>query len=375
MNKDRYTVTKFVTILSAIVNVSLSVFKLCIGILVQSPLLIADGVHSFTDVFADITAFLAVRFSQMAPNEKFQYGYRRLETLASIVIALVLVLAAYEIVEIGVLDNVSISVSGKLNRPVLVAALFAMCVNFSCFSYISFVNRVHKIPIVAGCATHQLSDSLTTFMVFVSVILDYFGVPYVTTMVIVIIVFYILKCSYQLLFLSIQEILDIGVDKEKIEHYRKVFLSSPYVIDIHNLRTRKLGGYVVLDCHIAVGNYCTISEADYIAHLVEMQIKKECPEVCDIVLHVDSIDNDLALNVEDWPDRHKVKSALYTLFQYEFRDEDLIISYSKSGVEVMLLCSDSMIATLSNDNVEKSWPWLSRISVYSKKFDVTLKKT
>ena len=337
MSVDRYQLTKFVTVLSAAVNVLLAAVKFVVGIWVASPLLIADGVHSFTDVFADVTAFLAVRFSRMKPSKRFQYGYRRLETLASMVIAVILVLAAYEIFEIGVIDPSHMVGLGELKWPVLITAAVALIVNMCAYLYMTYLNKGPQIDLVAGCAAHQLSDSLTTLFVFISVLLNYWGIPWVTTGVIFLIIFYILRCSYKLFMLSIYEILDVGVEQHVLAQYKKTFLSCDYVRDVHQLRTRKVGSYVILDCHIAVAPYCSISEADYIAHTVENQIYKSHPEVCDILIHVDSYEHDLANHVQSSPSRDQIMSLIRGAVGSHVQDKNVIVTYAREGVKLIVL--------------------------------------
>ena len=363
MSFDRYHLTKYVTVLSAAVNSFLAVLKFCVGVWVVSPLLIADGVHSFTDVFADVTAFLAVRFSRMKPTKRFQYGYRRLETLASMVIALVLVVAAYEIFELGVLDNTHMVGLGDIRWSVLITSVFALLINLACYVYMRHLNKDAKIDLVDGCAAHQLSDSLTTLMVFVSVLLNYWHVPAATTVVIFVIIFYILRCSYKLFMLSVYEILDVGVDAKTLSSYKKTFLSVPYVRDIHQLRTRKVGSYVILDCHIAVPPYCSISEADYVAHRVEMVVKNAHPEVCDILIHVDSYEHDLANHVESSPSRADIMDVVTKALGHGLPESSVIVMYGKKGVQLTVLLDDALQDTKPQKTIE-AHNWVDSCTMY-----------
>ena len=365
MSKTIFIAKKLVTTVAACVNICLAILKFCIGYFMSSPLLMADGIHSFTDVLADMTAFLAARFGQKKPDSTFQYGYHRLETLASIFIAIVLILAAYAILYAGVLHPFHAQVSSYKNSIVLITAGVSLLVNLAAYFYMKKINSQYHSDLIKSCAYHQFSDALTTSLVFLSVVLDEFGFLDLTRFVTVVIIFLIVKCSYELLVSGFQEILDKCVSEEKTKAYKEVIEQVEGVLSVHDLRTRTIAGYVILDCHVTVNELTVVSECDFVAHSVEGRLKSTFPEIKDVTIHMDPHCYELDEGHKKWPSREHILKDLSQNIGLTVYDDTVFLTYSDKGVKVHILTNigyDEDVIIKSQKNLQ----WVKSIEVYVK---------
>ena len=363
MLDNKYKVTKLATTFAACVNITLALLKFCIGFVFSSALLMADGIHSFTDVFADMTAFLAARFGQKKPDSKFQYGYHRLETFASIIIAIILIIAAYAILYAGVLHPEHLELSLYSNSVVLTTAVLSMCVNFVAYLYILKMNSAVGSDLIKSCAYHQFSDALTTLLVILSIVLDVFGFLDLTRLATVVIIFLIVKCSLELLSSAIEEILDKGVSENKRMAYKQMIEQIEGVTNVHALRTRTVANHVLLDCHVSVDELSTVSECDFVAHSVESKLKNSFDEVFDVTIHMDPDRYELNEGHAKWPARQEIMKSCAYFISPSVHDDTVFIAYSSEGVNLLIL-SDGSYAKESLDALVNHNEWLCGVKIF-----------
>ena len=365
MRREVFLAKKLVTTVAACVNIFLAMFKFVVGYFMSFPLLMADGVHSFADVFADMTAFFAARFGQKKPDNQFQYGYHRLETLASIIIAIVLIIAAYAILYAGVLYPIQTQVSLYKNAVVMITAGISLLVNLIAYLYMKNINRKYHSDLIKSCAYHQFSDALTTSLVFISVVMDEFGWFDLTRIVTVIIIFLIVKCGYELLVSAVQELLDKCVGDDKVKAYKKVIEQVESVLSVHALRTRTVAGYVLLDCHVTVHELTLVSECDFVAHSVEAQLKSTFPEIYDVTIHMDPHAYELDEGHKKWPARSFILKALAQYMGPSVLKDTVFLNYSDKGVNVRVL-TDNEYSPVNTGLAISQLTWLCTVKVYIK---------
>ena len=234
---------KSVTLAGVFVNAFLIVFKFLAGILGQSQALIADAVHSISDLFTDIVVLLGLKMGRKAPDEKHQFGHGRVETLASAVVGLALIATALYL-GIEACWNIYRQTEYHPTQLALFAAAASIILKEVLYRYTARVGRRIKCPAIVANAWHHRSDALSSVAVLLGVtgavikpswhILDSYAALVVS--------FLIIKVGLETLIESMREFIDTAPQPEILERITQCARSVNGVIDIHDLRARTTGG-------------------------------------------------------------------------------------------------------------------------------------
>ena len=226
---QRYTAIKRCTLISAIANTLLAAIKIFIGATGHSQALIADGLHSFSDILSDGMVLIAAKLGKKCPDQEHPYGHHRIETLAVIIISLLLLAIGFFIVYDIVMDFIHRTAITTPSFLVLIAALFSLATNEGLYRYLLRVgNRIHS-NLVIGNAQHNRSDAYTSIIVLITATVSYIGWPFLDPIGAVIIALFILKMGLNLIYSSINELIDSGLDKETIEEITTITQQTPGV--------------------------------------------------------------------------------------------------------------------------------------------------
>jgi cation diffusion facilitator family transporter len=272
----------------AIANALLIVCKFGAGILGHSQALIADAVHSVSDLFTDVIVLLGLKIGRKEPDEGHPFGHARIETLASAVVGLALIATAiYLGVEAGL--NIYRHADYHPNRLALIGASISIAVKEALYHYTVRVGRRIKSQLVVANAWHHRSDSLSSVAVFLGVtgalikpswhILDAFAALLVS--------FFIVKVGLEILGKSLREFTDTAPQPEIIEKISRCTKNVEGVLDTHDLRVRTSGGFYQMETHIVVDGQLTVKEGHRIAKAVESCLVEEVEDLDRVIVHVD----------------------------------------------------------------------------------------
>jgi len=277
-----------VTWVGAIANALLIVCKFGAGILGHSQALIADAVHSVSDLFTDVIVLLGLRIGRKEPDEGHPFGHARIETLASAVLGLALIATAiYLGIEAGL--NIYRHADYHPNRLALIGASISIAVKEALYHYTVRVGRRIKSQLVVANAWHHRSDSLSSVAVFLGVtgalikpswhILDAFAALLVS--------FFIVKVGLEILGKSLREFTDTAPQPEIIGKISRCTKNVEGVLDTHDLRVRTSGGFYQMETHIVVDGQLTVKEGHRIAKAVESCLVEEVEDLDRVIVHVD----------------------------------------------------------------------------------------
>src|SRR5690606_1577005 len=232
------------TWVSVLVNTGLSIAQFVIGLLGNSTALVADAIHSLSDLLSDFIVLLANRHSSKAPDDKHPYGHYRFETAASLSIGVLLI-----VVGAGMLW----SVYPKLTRPdtlpavhqsALLAAAFTLIAKELLFRYLLREgNRVRSTMLIAN-AWHARSDAASSLVVAVGIGASLAGYPLADPLAALIVGLMIVRMGWRFFYQSFNDLMDSGVDGETEARIRVLLLQTPGVLGIHGLKTRKMGDMI-----------------------------------------------------------------------------------------------------------------------------------
>jgi cation diffusion facilitator family transporter len=303
MKLSREAYVRKVTWIGLILNILLSGLKFAAGYVGRSQALIADAIHSLTDTTTDVAVIAGSHYWSLPPDDGHPYGHRRLETLITVFIGVMLIAAAIGIgwQAISTLHENQDSPPGWI---ALGAALISILVKEVLYRWTATAGKRIRSPALAANAWHHRSDAISSLPVLVAVggayifpswsFLDHVGA--------VIVSIFILHAAMKIIWPGLSELIDTGAPEEIQKEIREIACSHRGVWQVHKIRTRYISSSIQVDMHIVVDGTITVREGHAIADEVEFHIMSDIPEVLEVVIHVDPQDV-AGIDEEDAPDR------------------------------------------------------------------------
>lgn len=290
-----------VLVTGLVVDLFLVVVKIAAGIFGHSQALIADGVHSLSDLFTDVVALVGLKAGRKEADHDHPFGHARIDTVASAVVGLVLVAAA---LYLGIDSAMGIyqHVEYHPGWPALAAAGLSIILKEGLYRITVRAGRRVNSPVVMANAWHHRSDALSSVAVLVGVggamakpewhILDAYAALLVS--------FFIVHVGLRILRDSARELTDTAPEPEVIEKMRRCALCTDGALGLHDLKVRTSGGLYHLEAHVEVDSRMTVAEGHRIAKAVESVLKKEIDGLVQVIIHVDPDDQD---EEKEWKDQ------------------------------------------------------------------------
>ncbi|MCX7120985.1 MAG: cation diffusion facilitator family transporter [Gammaproteobacteria bacterium] len=298
-----------VSLINALVNTVLAVLKIIIGKMGHSQALIADGIHSFSDLLSDTLVFIAARASTNDPDKEHPYGHQRIETIVTILIALILLIVAGSIAYEAVLRILHHSFE-KPTLPVIFIAVISIFANEGLFHYTRIRGESINSNLLVSNAWHKRSDVFVSLIVLISVLGSLLGLPWLDAAGAFIIAALIIKMSFEMIWQSVQELIDHAVDEETQGKIKETIHTIPGVQSIHQLRTRLHGSYIFVDLHIIVDSTISVSEGHHIGEEVHAALLKNIKDLYDVTVHIDPENDEIAHPSLHLPNRKKLHTLL-----------------------------------------------------------------
>ncbi len=309
--QKRYQIAKHTSYVNAALNTLLAVFKITVGWIGHSSALVADGIHSFSDLISDLLVLVAAKAGKKHPDAGHPYGHRRIETIAAIVIALLLLVAGIFIVADASQHLIHNTALYTPNIMVLIVAFISMAANEGLFRYTLKKGKAIHSNLVITNAWHNRSDVYTSLIVFISVSIAFFGFHYFDAIGAVIIALFILKISLKMVWHSINELLDAAVDPSTLETIHNTIETTAGVEAVHQLRTRQHGGSIFVDVHIQVPPMISVSEGHHISEQVALKLTQQLDTISDVTVHIDPEDDETSTPSQHLPNRPKLCKQLH----------------------------------------------------------------
>jgi len=268
------------------VNVALTSVQIVVGVLAKSQGLIADGIHSLSDLVADFVVLFANHHAQKDADEGHPYGHHRFETAASLVLGLLL---------LGVGVGMVWSAVVKLENPetvpqVHVIALWvaggALLGKELLFRYMLAVAKRVKSSMLVANAWHARSDAASSLVVGVGIAGNLAGYPILDPIAALIVGFMVAKMGWGFGWDALHDLMDRSVDEQEVQAIRQTLLDTPGVSGVHDVRTRKMGDMIVVDAHLEVNAALTVEAGHDIAVAARQRVLQR-HRVLNLMTHVD----------------------------------------------------------------------------------------
>jgi len=269
-------------------NVFLSGLKFTAGFLGSSQAVVADGVHSLSDMGTDLAVLLGVKLWSAPPDEDHPYGHRRIETIITVAIGVALALAA-----LGIGYNALATIRGiHLRQPGWIAipgSVFAIVLKEVLYRWTVAVGRQVKSSAVIANAWHHRSDALSSVPVVIAVAVAVLNpkLAFIDHAGALVVSIFILKVSWDIISPSLSELADLGAPRKHREKIRAITTGISGVKSVHAIRTRRLGSGLHVDLHILVDGEMTVRMGHEISRAVKSALIEKGPEILDAVVHLE----------------------------------------------------------------------------------------
>jgi cation diffusion facilitator family transporter len=315
--QDRYYQARKITLIGAFTNALLSMMKLLGGFIYHSHALIADGVHSLSDLLTDFMVLFASKYGSQDADDSHPYGHQRIETAATLFLSLVLSLAGFSIAwdAIDELMHASSTLPKWQSLPIIA---FSIVVNELLFHYTQYVGKTINSKLILANAWHHRSDAASSLVVLIGLIGSLAGYIYLDACAAVIVGLMIIKMGWDYGWNSVKELVDTAVNPELLAQIERVIQQVDGVQKIHQLRSRFMGTDVLIDVHIMVSPKISVSEGHYIAQHVHHALVKQIDSVQDVIVHVDHEDDELCSPSLHLPSRNVLQEQLLNEVHIDF---------------------------------------------------------
>jgi len=346
-NRARYRETIKVTLIGSVIDLLLGVAKILVGYMAHSQALIADGIHSLSDLGTDAIVLYAAKHSHQEADEEHPYGHGRIETLATVGLGISL---------IAVSIGISIDAIDRLFHPeelwlpgmwALVVAFISIIAKEAIYHYTMRAAKKFRSNMLEANAWHSRSDAISSVIVVIGVAGSMAGLNYLDAIAAVGVALMIAKIGWDLAWHSLRELIDTGLEPEKLAQIRKSILDVDGVKTLHILRTRLMGGDALVDVHIQVEPQLSVSEGHQISETVRHSLMKEYDEVSDVMVHIDPEDDELYAPNAGLPLREELLAKLdsaWSEIDESSQIDDITLHYLEGKIDVELLLPLAVIA-------------------------------
>ena len=331
---ERYAAAQKSTWVSIVINLVLTFLQVVGGFLAHSQALMADGLHSLSDLLSDVLVLYANRHGNKHADADHPYGHARVETAATLILGTFLaVLGVVLLVTAAVRLQQPDSVHA-VNPAALAVALFALVAKEAMFRYMLAVAKRVRSQMLVANAWHARSDAASSLVVIVGVAGNLMGYTFFDLLAAAVVGVMIAHMGGKLALEAMAELIDTGLEESEVEAIRKTLLKTHGVRGLHELRTRKMADNALVDAHIMVDPKISVSEGHYIAETARRAVLNE-HHVIDVMVHIDPEDDLKSKPNIHLPSRPVLLERLDDLLSgCELTDYRVIFHYLEGKVDV-----------------------------------------
>jgi cation diffusion facilitator family transporter len=347
-NNPRYLEVRKVTLIGSLVDFLLGVAKILVGWLAHSQALIADGLHSLSDLATDFVVLYAAKHAHREADEDHPYGHGRIETLATVGLGITLIAVAF---------GVGYDATRRMNEPDLLLApgMLALAVAFVSviakeviYQYTRKAALKLRSNMLMANAWHSRSDAISSIVVVFGVGGAMMGYSYLDAVAAIAVAVMIAKIGFDLVRASTKELIDTALEPEVVDAIRKEISKVDGVRALHMLRSRRSGGDALVDLHVQVDPCISVSEGHQIGDTVRRRLMERVDEVTDVTVHIDPEDDEQ----ESLSDKLPLRRDLIGALQRQWADiedvdaENITLHYLRGKLSIDLELPLSVLETV-----------------------------
>lgn len=287
-NITENVIIKKVSFVGIFGNIVLTAFKLFAGIFGKSGAMVSDAVHSLSDVFATLIAFIGVKISKQDADKQHPYGHERMECVASLILGLILLVTGLGIGKVG-LSNIFSGNYENLAIPgtiALVAAVVSIVTKEGMYWYTRHYAKILNSPAFMADAWHHRSDAFSSIGSLIGIAGAMLGFPVLDSAASVVICIFILKVSYDILKGALANMLDTSCGDEYEKKLKDYVSAQEDVVRVDVLRSRMFGSKIYIDLEIEVDGDKSLRESHAVAERVHSSVERNFTDIKHIMIHV-----------------------------------------------------------------------------------------
>ena len=273
---------------SVALNLVLTVVQAVVGLFAGSQALVADAMHSLSDLLADFVAMLAGHHSRKEADDDHHYGHHRYETAASLILGVLLLAAGAGMLWTAANKFAGNSPLTSVHPVALVVAVITLVSKEGLFRYmLAIAEKVRSSMLVAN-AWHARADAASSLVVALGIGGNLLGYPWLDPVAALLVGFMIGKTGWEFAWEALGDLMDRAADEDSVSGIRKVVLETPGVLGLHDLRTRRMGDMILVDVHLELNAELTVRQGHDIAVEARQRVMAAYP-VLDVMTHVDPV--------------------------------------------------------------------------------------
>ena len=336
---ERYWQAKKVTLVGATINALLGFTKLIGGIFFHSHALAADGIHSFSDLITDGMVLFASKYGSQDADDSHPYGHQRIETAATLMLALLLILVGAGIAWDS-LEEILNKTHHQTHWLALPIAALSILANEGLFHYTQYVGKHIKSDLIIANAWHHRSDAASSAVVLLGLVGSLVGFIFLDALAAIVVGLLIIKMVLSYGWNSVKELVDTAVEPQLITTIEHIILNVGGVKKIHQLRSRMMGRDIFIDVHILVAPYISVSEGHFIAQHVHYDLTRNLDRVKDVTVHVDPEDDETSCPSVHLPNRSTLEQELLQPWRQAYPDiQSWVVHYLDGVLIIDLICN------------------------------------
>ncbi|NCU53399.1 MAG: cation transporter [Candidatus Fonsibacter lacus] len=273
---------------SVVVNFFLVIFQIVVGLFSKSSGLIADGFHTLADMFSDLIVLITSKKSLNPPDDDHNYGHHRYENAVGLFLGVLLLFVGCAMIWSAgkKLENSDQIVA--VHVTALYASIICLVIKELLFRYLLNVAKRAKSSLLLANAWHARSDAASSLVVAIGIIFNLLGYHSFDLIAAIIVGVMILKMGWTFSYEAIHALTDKAADTDEVEKIKKTILETPGVVNVHDLRTRKVGDSIIADVHIEVKGTLTVAEGHAIAVEARNRVMRSS-RVLNLMTHIDPV--------------------------------------------------------------------------------------
>ncbi len=279
-----------VTLVGALVNILLAAIKFVAGSLGKSSAMMADAFHSLSDLLTDFVVIFTHRIGQIPKDADHPYGHGRAENIGAAIIGVAIFLVSLGIL-VDVWRVIELGLALIPNWLAAGGAVVSIVAKEILYHYTLAAGKKINSPAVIANAWHHRTDAISSVAALVGIIAAMLGYPIMDPIAGAVVAVLIGRAGYVVLAQGVKDLMDTSLSEERVKKISKQIEQTPGVIQCHDLRTRRIGGEIIMDAHIQVGKELSVSEGHNIAERVRRDLIKSWDDIHDILIHVDVEDD------------------------------------------------------------------------------------
>jgi len=358
-----------VTVIGMVLDAFLGIIKVIGGALFHSQALLVDGIHSFTDVASDLVVLGVMKLSRQEPDDNHPYGHQRIETFGTLVLGSILIAVGAALAWENTLRLFEGGVVTIPEWPVLVAAAVSVVGKEWIFRYTRHIGQAIRSDLIIANAWHSRTDAFSSMVVLVSTAGAMLGLVWLDLLAAVVIAVIIIHIGWKFTWDSVQELVDTGLSPEDTDMLKTIARNTDGVLNVHELRSRRMGQDILLDIHLIVRPEISVSEGHQIGMQVVAGMRNALENILDINFHIDAEnDEDLFPTTKKLPSRAEVGKIIAEHLGDIPQRSRLRLHYLRNKVHLEIFLDEPDPETIfTSENVRhhlEGYPWFGSVRIW-----------